>query len=69
MCNVPGLLREWGKPVSIASEGNTPRRRPPNSSSERPICMLGLTVVVLSMGGSDGSLVGMADSVLRIISI
>ena len=35
--------------------------------SERSICMLGLAVVVL--GGSDGLLVGMAGSVLRIISV
>ena len=55
-----GLLREWVKPVDVSSLSNFPN------------CILGLAVVILSMGAGaagEGSIFGVANSLSRVISI
>ena len=55
-----GLLREWVKPVGVFSLSNFPN------------CILGLAVVILSMGAvaaGEGSIFGVANSLSRVISI
>ena len=70
MCESVFGLIEWGKPIGVPSECNTPRRRPSSPPYKHPIGMPGLSVV-MSFGAGGGSLpvVGMpvaADSGLRI---